>query len=54
MLIPFWESAPWWQLVCPDTNYFCNNVVDLAWLPRDDPTLFETGTAPGRSVLPPN
>jgi hypothetical protein len=53
MLIPMSESAPWWQPVCPDTNHFSNNVFDWVWLPRDDPTLFEAGTAPERSVLPP-
>ena len=28
MLIPLWESAPWWQFVCPDTNHFSDNGVD--------------------------
>ena len=54
MLIPLWDSAPWWQLMCPDTNHFSDNVVDWVWLPRDDLTLFEAGIAPGRSVLPPD
>ena len=54
MLIPLWVSAPWWQLVCPDTNHFSDNVVNWVCLPRDDPTLFEAGTAPGRCVLPPD
>ena len=40
--------------MCPDTNHFFDNVVDWVWLLRDDPTLFEAGTAPGRSVLPPD
>ncbi len=52
MLIPLWKSAPRWQLVCPDTNHFSNNMDDWVWLPRDDPTLFEAGIAPERSVLP--
>ncbi len=53
MLIPFWKSAPWWQLVCPDACHFAECVVDWVWLPRDDPSLFVAGTAPGRAVLPP-
>ena len=28
MLIPLWESVPWWQVVSPDTNHFSDNVVD--------------------------
>jgi len=55
MLIPLWEFAPcWWQLACPDTNHFSDNVVDWVWLRRDDPTLFQVGIAPGRAVLPPD
>ncbi len=54
MLIPMWDSAPWWQLVCPDTNHLSEFVVDWVALPRGDPTLFVAGTAPGRSVLPPD
>jgi hypothetical protein len=54
MIIPLWESAPWWQLVCPNTEHFSNNVVDWVWLPRNDPTLFEAGTDPGWSILPPD
>ena len=46
MLIPLWESAPWWHLVCPDTNNFSKYVVDWVWLPRDDQTLFVAGNAP--------
>ncbi len=38
----------------PDTNHFADNVVDWVWLPRDDPSLFVAGTAPGRAVLPPD
>jgi hypothetical protein len=41
ILIPLWESDPWWQLVCPDTNHFYDNIVDWVLMPRDDPTLFE-------------
>ena len=48
------ESAPWWQLVCPDTVHFANNAVDWVWLPTDDSSLFVAGTAPGRVVLPPD
>jgi phytoene dehydrogenase-like protein len=54
MLIPLWDSAPWWQLVCPDTNHLSEFVVDWVALPRGDPSLFVAGTAPGRSVLPPD
>ena len=54
MLIPLWDSAPWWQLVCPDTNHFSEFVVDWVALPRGDPSLFVAGSAPGRSVLPPD
>ena len=54
MLIPLWESAPWWQLICPDIGHFADNVVDWVWLPRDDSSLFVAGTAPGRAVLPPD
>ena len=52
MLIPLWESAPWWQLICPDTNHFADIVVDWVWLPMDDSSLFMAGTALGRAVLP--
>ena len=51
MLIPLWESAPWWQLVCPNTNHFSNNVVDWVWLPSDDLSLLVAVTAPRRAVL---
>ena len=54
MRISLWEFVPWWQLVCPDTNHFSDNMVDWAWLHRDDPTLFVVGTAPGRAVLSPD
>jgi len=54
MLIPLRESAPWWELVCLDTNNFVDNVADWAWLPRDDSSLFVAGTAQGRAVLPPD
>ncbi len=54
MLIPLWDSAPWWQLVCPDTNHFSEFVLDWVALPRGDPSLFVAGTAPGRSVPSPD
>ncbi len=54
MPIPLWESAPWWQLVCPDAAHLAECVVDRVGLPRDDPALFVAGTAPGRVVLPPD
>ena len=54
MLIPLWESTPWWQLACPDAAHFAECVVDWVWLPRSDPALFVAGTAPGRAVLPPD
>ena len=52
MLIPLWESAPWWQLVCPDDAHFAECVVDWVWLPMDDLALFVAGTTPGRAALP--
>jgi len=54
MLITLWESAPWWQLVCPCACHFVECVVDWIWLPKDDTSLFVAGTAPGRAVLPPD
>ncbi len=54
MLIPLWESAPWWQLVCPDAAHFAECVVDWVWLHRDDLALFVAGTTPGRAVLTPD
>ncbi len=54
MLISLWESAPWWQLVYPDTDHFADNVVNWVWLPKDDSSLFVAGTALGRAVLPPD
>ena len=54
MLIPLLESAPWWQLVCPYTDHFADNVVDWVWLPINDSSLFVAGTAPRRAVLPPD
>ena len=53
-MIPLLKSAPGWQLICPDTNHVADNVVDWMWLPRDDPSLFVAGIAPGRAVLPPD
>ena len=54
MMIPIWESAPWWHLVFPDANHFVDCVVDWFLLPRGDPSLFVAGTAPSRDVLPPD
>ncbi len=54
MLIPLWESAPWWQLVSPDACHFAECVLNWVWLLRDDPSLFVAGTTPGRAVLPPD
>jgi hypothetical protein len=54
MLIPLWESAPWWHLVCPDVSHLFDRVVDWLPLPKGDPSLFVAGTAPGRAVLPPD
>ena len=54
MLIPLWESAPWWHLVCPDASHLSDCVVDWLPLPRGDPSVFVAGTAPGRAILPPD
>ena len=54
MLIPIWESAPWWHLVCPGANHFADCVVDWFSLPMGDPSLFVAGTAQGRTVMPPD
>jgi hypothetical protein len=54
MLIPAWESATWWRLLVPDGVHFAEAVVDWVWLPRSDPDLFVPGTAPGRTIEPPD
>jgi hypothetical protein len=54
MLIPLWESAPWWHLVYPDASHLSDCVVDWFPLPKGDPSLFVTGTAQGRVVMPPD
>jgi len=54
MLIPIWESAPWWQLVCPDASHFADCVVDWFPFPRGDLSLFVAGTALGWAVMPPD
>ena len=54
MLIPEWESSTWCRLVVPDGVHFHETVVDWVWLPRSDPDLFVPGTAPGRTIEPPD
>ena len=54
ILIPSWESATWWRLVVPDAVHFDEAVVDWVWLHRSDPALFVPGTAPGRTIEPPD
>ena len=54
MLIPSWESATRWRLVVPDEVHFDEAVVDWVWLPMSDPDLFVPGTAPGRTIEPPD
>ena len=54
MLVPFWESATWWQLLTPEVGHFSDHIVDWVWLPREDPSLFCPGEAPGGPVEPPN
>jgi len=39
-------------MVAPDMVHLSENVVDWVWLPRADPTLFISGVAPGRQVVP--
>jgi hypothetical protein len=54
MLIPLWESAPWWHLVFPDASHLFDCFVKWLPLPRGHLTLFVVGTAPGRVVMPPD
>ena len=55
ILVPLWDSATWWLLVAPDAVHLSDAVLDWVWLPREDPTLFVPGVAPGgRTVAPPD
>ncbi len=54
MQIPSWESATLWRLVVPDGAHFDEAAVDWVWLHRSDPDLFVPGTAPGRTIEPPD
>ena len=55
MLVRLWRPATWWGLVAPDGAHFSKKVVNWVWLPRDDPSLFVMGSAPGgRDIVPPN
>ena len=54
ILVPKWESSTWWHLVVPDASHLSDWVVDWVWLPRAEKDLFLGGTAPGRSVYPPD
>ena len=42
MIVPFWPSAPWWNLVTVDGVHLASSIVDWMWLPRWD-TLFTPG-----------
>jgi hypothetical protein len=37
MIVPFWPSAPWWNLVTVDGVHLAASVVDWLWLPRHRP-----------------
>ena len=54
VLIPIWESAPWWHLVCPNASRLSDSVVDWLPLPKGAASLFVAGTAPGRAVMSPD
>ncbi len=55
IIVPFLESATWWELVVPDSAHLANEVVDWVWLDRSDPDLFVPRSAPGgRAVVPPD
>ena len=55
LLVPLWESAAWWTLLVTDAIHFDEAMVDWAWLPRIDSTLFVPGVGPtGRDVTPPD
>ena len=34
LVVPCWFSAPFWPILCPDSNFFADFVVDIRELPR--------------------
>ena len=34
LVVPCWFSAPFWPILCPDSNFFAEFVVDIRELPR--------------------
>jgi len=55
IIVPLWTPATWWHLITPVALHLSANFVDWAWLPRNDPSLFDEGTATsGRAISPPS
>jgi hypothetical protein len=51
IIVLLWTSYIWGHLIAPDVVHFSENVVDWLWLPRNDPSIFVSETAPvGRSI----